>query len=109
MCRASATALWLNSTAHRKKYTEFSVTVQGLSDSIVVEQYCPPKEYTEFGVTVLGTAMGPVALLPTEIASFDMSDDIAEADLDNEAYQARLEVGLLDGNLFWSLRNILCF
>lgn len=66
--------------------------LQGFADAIVIEEYKAPKEYTEFGVTVLGTAKGPVALCPTEVASFDMLNDITEAELDNEAYQARREV-----------------
>lgn len=70
----------------------YTAVVQGAADAIIVEEYKLPKEFTEFGVTVLGTAKGPVALLPTEVSSFNMTADIAEAELDNEAYQARQEV-----------------
>ena len=58
----------------------------------MVEPYCGAKEHTEFAVTVLGTAKGPVALLPSEVASYDMWDDIEQADMEMEAYHARQEV-----------------
>lgn len=58
----------------------------------MVEEYCSPQEFCEFAVTVLGTSKGPVALLPTEVASYNMWDDVFQAEMDMEAYHARQQV-----------------
>ena len=69
--------------------TACAVTLQGWSESVVVEPYQAAAECTEFSVTVIGTSKGPVALLPMEAEVFDYADDIFEADLEFEAYRAR--------------------
>ncbi len=66
--------------------------MQGLSESVVVEPYQASSECVEFSVTVLGSSKGPVVLLPTEVESYDMEDDLFEAALDFEVYKARREV-----------------
>ena len=62
---------------------------------MVVEPYQASSECVEFSVTVLGSSKGPVVLLPTEVESYDMEDDLLEAALDFEAYKARQEVAYL--------------
>jgi len=69
--------------------------MQDLSESVVVEPYQASSECVEFSVTVLGSSKGPVVLLPTEVESYDMEDDLFEAALDFEVYKARREVALL--------------
>ena len=73
----------------------FHIVMQGLSESVVVEPYQASSECVEFSVTVLGSSKGPVVLLPTEVESYDMEDDLLEAALDFEAYKARQEVAYL--------------
>ena len=69
--------------------------MQDLSESVVVEPYQASSECVEFSVTVLGSSKGPVVLLPTEVESYDMEDDLCEAALDFEVYKARREVALV--------------
>ncbi len=69
--------------------------MQDLSESVVVEPYQASSECVEFSVTVLGSSKGPVVLLPTEVESYDMEDDLFEAALDFEVYKARREVAHL--------------
>ena len=71
----------------------FMFGMQDLSESVVVEPYQASSECVEFSVTVLGSSKGPVVLLPTEVESYDMEDDLCEAALDFEVYKARREVG----------------
>ena len=73
----------------------FMSMMQDLSESVVVEPYQASSECVEFSVTVLGSSKGPVVLLPTEVESYDMEDDLFEAALDFEVYKARREVALL--------------
>ncbi|DBA99100.1 TPA: hypothetical protein ACH3X1_014234 [Trebouxia sp. C0004] len=64
---------------------------QDLCESVVVEPYQASSECVEFSVTVLGSSKGPVVLLPTEVESYYMEEDLLEAALDFEAYKARQE------------------
>ena len=82
--------------------------LQDLSESVVVEPYQASSECVEFSVTVLGSSKGPVVLLPTEVESYNMEDDLIEHALDFEIYKARREVAHLPLLLLFVVASLFC-